>query len=102
MGQMITKPDANPIVLAAANFFVLGFAGYFLAGQKKKAMIAGGVLVGLWFLSGCTFFLLFPLVVVANLVFAYDAYLIGQKLQSGQSVGENENGLEFLNAIFKD
>lgn len=102
MGQMITKPDANPIVLAAANFFVLGAAGYYLAGQKKKAMIAAGVLIGMWFLSGCTFFLLSPLVAIANCIFAYDAYLIGQKLQSGQSVGENENGLEFLNAIFKD
>jgi hypothetical protein len=35
-------------------------------------------------------------------VTAYDAYLLGQKLQSGQSIGENENGLEFLNMIFKD
>jgi len=35
-------------------------------------------------------------------VFMYDAYLLGQKLQSGQSIGMNENGLEFLNAIFKD
>jgi hypothetical protein len=35
-------------------------------------------------------------------VFVYDAYVLGQKLQSGQSIGENENGLEFLNMIFKD
>ena len=35
-------------------------------------------------------------------VAAYDAYLLGQKLQSGQAIGENENGLSFLNAIFKD
>ena len=35
-------------------------------------------------------------------VFAYDAYLLAQKLQSGQTIGENENGLSFLNAIFKD
>jgi len=102
MGQMITKPDANPIVLAAANFFVFGGLGYYLAGQKKKAMLAVGVLIGAWVLSSCTFFLLSPVVFIANLVFAYDGYLIGQKLQSGQSVGENENGLEFLNAIFKD
>ena len=102
MGQMITKPDANPIILAAANFFVLGAAGYYLAGQKRKAMIGGGIILGLWFLSGCTLFMLSPLVAITNCIFAYDAYLIGQKLQSGQSVGENENGLEFLNKIFKD
>jgi ABC-type phosphate transport system permease subunit len=33
---------------------------------------------------------------------AYDAYLLGQKLQRGEAIGQNENGLEFLNAIFKD
>lgn len=102
MGQMITKPDANPIILAVANFFVFGAAGYFLAGQKKKAMIAGGTIFALYCLSVCTLGLLSPLVLVANCIFAFDAYKIGEKLQSGQSVGENENGLEFLNAIFKD
>ena len=35
-------------------------------------------------------------------VAAYDAYLLGQKLQNGEAIGENENGVEFLNAIFKD
>ena len=31
--------------------------------------------------------------------FAYDAYLLGQKLASGESIGEKENGLEFLNNL---
>jgi len=30
---------------------------------------------------------------------AYDAYLLGQKLQRGESIGVNENGLSFLNSI---
>lgn len=98
MGQMITKPDANPIVFGLANLFLFGAVGYFLMGQKKKAMISAAICVvpgvltcGLLFITG-----------VFAWVAAYDAYLLGQKLQSGQSIGENENGLDFLNAIFKD
>jgi hypothetical protein len=101
MGQMISKPDANPIVFGLANFFVLGGLGYFLAGQKKKAMMAWGYNAVAMVLSICTFGLA-GVLFLANWVFAYDGYLIGQKMQSGQAVGENENGLEFLNAIFKD
>jgi hypothetical protein len=67
MGEMIQKPDANPVIVAVANFFILGALGW-----------------------------------IPVLVFTYDGYLLGQKLQSGQSIGENENGLDFLNSIFKD
>ena len=109
MGQMIRKPDANPIVLAVCNLFVFGALGYYLMGQQKKAMYGAGGSIGIWVLMVCVGtitlgfgFLCFPLVFVAPAVFAYDAYLLGQKLQNGQSIGENENGLEFLNAIFKD
>ncbi len=89
MGEMLNKPDTNPILVG-----ILGWIGYFLMGQKKKAMI--GVVLCIIFTPCCGVgFLLY-------LVMAYDAYLLGQKLQSGQSIGENENGLEFLNMIFKD
>lgn len=101
MGQMITKPDANPIIFAVCNWFGAGALGYFLMGQKKKAMIAVGVFVAVMFLSVCTLGLA-SMMYVYVLIFAYDAYLLGQKLQSGQAIGENENGLEFLNVIFKD
>ena len=94
MGQMITKPDANPIVFAVCNWFG-GCVGYFLMGQKKKAIIALVITMVLSTITcGAGWLVVF--------VFIYDAYLLGQKLQSGQAIGENENGLEFLNAIFKD
>ena len=98
MGQMISKPDANPIVFALCNLFVCGALGYFLMGQKKKAMIT---LVITLVVPMVTCGLGMPLAMFVW-VAAYDAYLLGQKLQSGQSIGENENGLEFLNMIFKD
>jgi hypothetical protein len=95
MGQMITKPDTNPIIIAVLNLFFFGAAGYFLMGQQKKAIIAAVI----WLVVGtltCGFGYL------TAWLFAYDGYLVAQKLQSGQAVGENENGLDFLNAIFKD
>ena len=95
MGEMIQKPDTNPIIVAAANWLGAGGLGYLLMGQKKKAIISWVI----FFVGGT---LTCGLLYVISLVTAYDAYLLGQKLQSGQEIGENENGLSFLNSIFKD
>lgn len=95
MGEMIQKPDTNPIIIAAANWFGLGGLGYLLMGQKKKAIITWIItIVGGTITCGLGYMFVW--------VTTYDGYLVAQKLQSGQAVGENENGLDFLNAIFKD
>ncbi len=94
----ISKPDANPILLAVLNLVFAGGLGYFLMGQKKKAYITWGIILGVSIIS-CGFL---SIIAVFAWVTAYDAYLLAQKLQSGQTIGENENGLSFLNAIFKD
>lgn len=91
MGE-ISKPDVNPIVPAVLNWFGFGGVGYLYLGQQKKGII---MIVATFLLSCFGIGMIFPF------IGAYDAYLLGQKLQSGQSIGENENGLEFLNAIFK-
>jgi hypothetical protein len=93
MGQMIRKPDANPIVIAVLNLFLFGGVGYLMIGQQKKGIMC---IVGTLVLS-C-----FGIGVIVPWIAAYDGYLLGQKLQSGGEIGENENGLPFLNAIFKD
>lgn len=93
MGEMIQKPDTNPIVVAVLNLWLLGGVGYLMMGQKKKGIMS---IVATVVLS-C-----FGIGVFVPFITAYDAYLLGQKLQSGQAIGENENGLPFLNAIFKD
>lgn len=98
MGQMITKPDANPVLLAILNLVGAGGIGYFLLGQKKKAFITWGVIIGVSVIS-CGFL---SIIALFAWVTAYDVYLLGQKAQTGQPIGENENGLDFLNAIFKD
>ncbi len=93
MGEMIRKPDTNPIVVAVLNLFLWGCVGYFLMGQKKKAIMS---LVAFALTFWCGIGFLIPWIT------AYDAYLLGQKLQNGEAIGENENGLPFLNAVFKD
>lgn len=96
MGQMIRKPDTNPIVVALCNFLLFGALGYYLMGQEKKAILSAVITVGISVLTCGT------LVIFWAAIVTYDAYLLGQKLQSGQQIGLNENGLPFLNNIFKD
>ena len=93
MGQMITKPDTNPIIIAVLNLFFFGAAGYFLMGQQKKAMMS----IGATLILSCT-----GIGMIIPWLTAYDAYLLGQKLQNGEAIGQNENGLPFLNSVFKD
>ena len=95
MGEMIQKPDTNPIIVAAANWIGLGGLGYFLMGQQKKAIISWVICVVIGTIT-CGAGYLFAFVT------AYDAYLLGQKLQRGEAIGANENGLDVLNMIFKD
>ncbi len=102
MGEMITKPDANPILLAVLNVFLFSCVGYFLMGQQKKAMISAVIMIVVYVLASCTFGVGSILIPVWACITAYDAYLLGQKLASGESIGQNENGLGFLDAIFKD
>ena len=94
MGEMITKPDANPIIYAVCNVF-FGALGYFLMGQKKKATISAVIcFVGYMFCYLPGLIWMFATV--------YDAWQLGQKLQAGESIGENENAVGFLDNIFKD
>lgn len=91
MGEMITKPDANPILLAVLNIVICGIPlGYFMMGQQKKAIFA---FVYTMVASMITFGSLGWILVF---VWAYDAYLLGQKLATGESISDTENGLEFL------
>ena len=93
MSQMIHKPDTNPIFLALMNLFLFGGVGYLVMGQTKKGVMS---IVGTFLLSCLGIGIIVPWIA------AYDAYLLGQKLAAGESIGMNENGLDFLDAIFKD
>jgi len=94
MGEMIQKPDTNPIIILVTNLLAFGGLGYFLMGQQKKAIISWVATVVLAPVCGIGG--------IIPIITCYDGYLLAQKLESGQAIGENENALDFLNAIFKD
>ena len=85
----IEPGEKNAIVAALLNLCVLGGGGYYYLGQSKK---------GLWAIIVTVVFLFMGW--IPALVFAYDAYLLGQKLANGEAVRENECGLGFLSGIF--
>lgn len=87
MGEMIRRTDANPILYGLLNVFLFGSVGYFVMGQTQKGVIALVITVA----SGCL-----CLAPVASIIFGYDAYLLGQKLESGEAIGESESALDFL------
>lgn len=92
--RSITRPDASPALAGVLNL-VLGGLGYLYMGQLKKGIVS----ILICTIGGCASF---GLIYLFALVTAYDGYLLGLKLRSGQSIGPNENGLEFLDALFKD
>ena len=96
MAEQITKPDANPILLAVLDLFLCGLpVGHFMIGQQKKAII--------FFLATLVLSVV-GIGMIIPWIAAYDAYLLGEKLKTGASIGMNENGLKFLDSIplFKD
>lgn len=92
MGELITRPDANPVVPAILNALLLGAGGYYVMGQKRKAFVS--LLVT--FASTCV--MLTPIWIAIT---AYDAWLLGKKLANGESIGLLENGFEPLDLLFR-
>lgn len=94
MGDLIRLEEANPFALGLANLFGLGGAGYYWMGQRRKAFLAWAIVsIGGFCTCGMTFIFAFAA--------AYDAYLLGQRLQLGESIGETENGLPILDLLFR-
>lgn len=87
----IQPGDKNAILAALLNWCVFGGVGYYYLGQSKKGLWAIIVTLVLYFVG---------LGWIPALLFAYDAYLVGQKLSNGEAVGENECGLSFLEGLF--
>ena len=92
--RSITRPETSPELAGLLNL-VLGGLGYLYLGQIKKGLVA----ILICTIGGCASFGLFYLFA---LVTAYDGYLLGLKLRSGQSIRPSENGLELLDPLFRD
>ena len=92
--QPIHRPDLDPFKLGLLNLFGCGGLGYWLIGQKRKAVQTWMiVLIG----SPCTCGTLYVFAFVA----AYDAYLLGQRMELGESITPDQNALAFLGSIFR-
>lgn len=76
-----TDPPKNPIIAALLSLILLGGVGQLYLGQQKKGIILIVAWVLLWFVP-C----IGPL--IASIFGAVDAYMIADKLQKGQSVGD--------------
>ena len=76
-----SSPPKDPIIAAVLSLFLLGGVGQIYLGQQKKGIILIVVTILLYCLA------LGWIVQVAG---AYDAYVIGNKLKEGKSVGDME------------
>ena len=79
-----SNPPKDPIIAAVLSAILLGGAGQLYLGQQKKGIILLVVSLVAWCISVGT------LGWIIQLVGAYDAYVIGNKLKAGKSVGDME------------
>jgi hypothetical protein len=83
MPNTIQKPDANPVVSALLTAFVLNLGHYLINGQQRKWLFSLlAILIGS--LLCCV-----PGWIVAILSII-DSYQTAQRLQAGETIGENE------------
>jgi hypothetical protein len=83
LSKTISKPDANPTVALLLTAFVLGIGHLVVNGQQRKWIYTLlGSLVG-----SCA--CLIPGLVI-SIMSVVDAYQTAQRLQNGETIGENE------------
>lgn len=79
-----SNPPKDPIIAAVLSVLLLGGAGQIYLGQQKKGIILIVVSALAWCVSVGT------LGWIVQVLGAYDAYVIGNKLKEGKSVGDME------------
>ncbi len=75
-----SDPPKNPIVALILSLLLLGGVGQLYLGQTKKGVIIIVVTLILY----CAF----GLGVIVNILGAIDAYMLADKLQKGQAIGD--------------
>ncbi len=76
-----SDPPINPIIAAILSLFIFGGVGQLYLGQQKK----GVILIVVWFLGWCSFGMITG---IAAIVGAIDAYMMADKLQKGETIGD--------------
>ncbi len=75
-----SDPPKNAI-LAAILSLILGGVGQLYLGQQKKGII----LIVVWVLGWCSFGVV---TTIASIIGAIDAYIMADKLQKGEAIGD--------------
>lgn len=76
-----SDPPKNAIVALILSLILFGGVGQLYLGQQKKGII----LIVLWFIGWCTGGILTTIVAIVG---AIDAYMMADKLQKGESIGD--------------
>jgi TM2 domain-containing membrane protein YozV len=76
-----SDPPKNAILAAILSFLLFGGVGQLYLGQTKKGII----LIVAFFLGSCTFGIVTAIAWIVGII---DAYIIGDKLAKGESVGD--------------
>jgi len=76
-----SNPPKDPIIAAVLSLFLLGGAGQIYMGQQKKGIIL---------IVACVLLYCLGLGWIVQLAGAYDAYVLGNKLKEGKSIGDME------------
>ena len=76
-----SDPPKNPIIAAILSLILFGGVGQLYLGQQKKGII----LIVVWVLGWCSFGVI---TTIAAIVGAIDAYMMADKLQNGEAIGD--------------
>ena len=76
-----SDPPKNAILAAILSLILFGGVGQLYLGQQKKGII----LIVVWVLGWCSFGII---TTVAAIVGAIDAYMMADKLQKGETIGD--------------
>jgi TM2 domain-containing membrane protein YozV len=79
-----SDPPKDPIIAGVLSLLLLGGVGQLYLGQQKKGIILIVISLVAWCLSVGT------LGWIVQILGAYDAYVIANKLKTGKSVGDME------------
>ena len=77
-----SDPPKNPIIAAVLSFLFLGGVGQLYMGQQKKGIIIILVAIVAWCFSVGT------LGWIVHILGAIDVYMLAEKLQKGESIGD--------------
>uniref|UniRef100_A0A7S1KP95 Uncharacterized protein n=1 Tax=Percolomonas cosmopolitus TaxID=63605 RepID=A0A7S1KP95_9EUKA len=91
MAEQIQNSEVNPIVILVCQWFGIGFLGYWLMGQKKKAIGAVVYIIGLY--------LIFWIGLIFWILAIVDGFLVAKKLQAGESIEDDHCEIAFLQKL---